>query len=261
MALKTTEKLAELTGACTLIGFWRFRIHAGHQGRAQSTDGHLIHLVTEGGYRLGLGGASFAVEAGMAIWYHEREAVTWTGDRRNVEFLSCGFLLPTLPAPPLQERVWHADTTLKHAFTQALAATESEATSLGRSLRATAGAANVAACICARADFSADKLWSQAETCLSRHHGPWDLGQIATRLHVSASTLHRACLAERGISPGQRLRELRMDYARHLLQQTPLDIGTISQQLHYTSAQSFARAFRQHFGSAPLAWRNHTQGA
>ena len=96
-------------------------------------------------------------------------------------------------------------------------------------------------------------LWDQAEAQASACG--FDLARIAGQLNTSISSLHRACLQRHQFSPGRRLRALRLDYARALIQQTPLPIAEIAVRCGYRCSQDLARAFRKAFGHSPSSLR------
>lgn len=56
-----------------------------------------------------------------------------------------------------------------------------------------------------------------------------------------------------------RLLQLRMEYAKHLLQTTSLAIKDISEKAGYDTVAGFITAFRKYYGSPPGEWRNSNE--
>ncbi|MDX5298142.1 MAG: helix-turn-helix transcriptional regulator [Gammaproteobacteria bacterium] len=82
----------------------------------------------------------------------------------------------------------------------------------------------------------------------------WQLSEVATSLHRSASTLQRQLQREQ-CSFRELLEEARMVTALGLLQGTLLPIGQVAEQVGYQSASRFAERFRARFGLLPSALR------
>lgn len=82
-----------------------------------------------------------------------------------------------------------------------------------------------------------------------------DMSAVATQLHVSPRTLVRR-LCERGSSFSTLLEEARRRDGVSLLADGTLTTAEIAERLGYSSAASFARAFRKWTGSPPGAWRS-----
>jgi transcriptional regulator GlxA family with amidase domain len=68
---------------------------------------------------------------------------------------------------------------------------------------------------------------------------------------MSTRTTNRACKAATGVSPVQRLRDLRMTHARGLLQHTDLPVTEVAFRVGYARVQEFSRDFRKRYGHTP----------
>jgi len=79
--------------------------------------------------------------------------------------------------------------------------------------------------------------------------------EIAYRLHMSKRTLQRKLKAE-GQSYSTLLASIRFDLAKEFLSTSSMPITDVAYQLGYSSPSTFARAFKQQFGEAPLAYRS-----
>ena len=80
------------------------------------------------------------------------------------------------------------------------------------------------------------------------------LNQMAQTLHMSSATLRRR-LSEEGTAFQQLKDHCRMEQAALLLQQAELSIREIAEQVGYTEASTFHRAFKKWQGTTPGAYR------
>lgn len=89
-----------------------------------------------------------------------------------------------------------------------------------------------------------------------RDRGYPSLTELARERHVSPRTMKRR-LAEQGTSYQKLLDELRRDRSLKLLELEGNTIEQIAEQLGYSDAANFNRAFRRWLGVSPSAWREH----
>jgi AraC-like DNA-binding protein len=78
---------------------------------------------------------------------------------------------------------------------------------------------------------------------------------IAGQLNISYSWFRRFFRKYTGVSPGQYLTHLKMQYARQLLEQTSLPVQAIAEQLHFESPGYFSVYFKRQTGLNPLEYR------
>ena len=64
-----------------------------------------------------------------------------------------------------------------------------------------------------------------------------------------------------GVSIGEKLKQLRLEKARHLVSETDATLEEIARQSGYRSRVSFLRCFKQRFGVAPAEMRRRAQAA
>lgn len=83
-----------------------------------------------------------------------------------------------------------------------------------------------------------------------RPHARWTLDEVASTFHQSASTLQRR-LAEDSGSFSQCLREVRLETAMALLQDSGFQVAEVAARCGYESHSRFSAAFRKRFGFAP----------
>ncbi|WP_110685438.1 GlxA family transcriptional regulator [Salinicola aestuarinus] len=88
---------------------------------------------------------------------------------------------------------------------------------------------------------------------------PLSLTELAARVQLSPRQLQRHFLGELGTRARDYYLALRLDRARHLLEETDRDILSIGLGCGFQSASSFSRAYRRRFGHAPSAARRHDQ--
>lgn len=104
----------------------------------------------------------------------------------------------------------------------------------------------------AKVDEKLVALWEDVAAHLS---DDWQLGSLAARFHSSREHLRRACLKHFGRSPMQQLTYMRMQQARHLLEETNDKLESIAAAVGYESGLVLARAFRRWVGCTPTEYR------
>ena len=97
---------------------------------------------------------------------------------------------------------------------------------------------------------------------------PLPLPELAARLDVSQRQLERDFRAVYGLSPNRFYRQLRLNLAHRLLQQTDLSVTEVAVSSGFVSSEHFSRAYRAQFGvppsrdrlqstQAPASWMPH----
>lgn len=84
---------------------------------------------------------------------------------------------------------------------------------------------------------------------------PIALDELAGRLGLSRRQLERLFERDLGKSPAQYFLDLRLQRARHLLQQTELRVIEVAMACGFASAAHFSKCFRRAFGAPPHAVR------
>ena len=103
----------------------------------------------------------------------------------------------------------------------------------------------------ARQQSLADQAMS---TVLRDIQRPWSIEELADTLGVSTSRLAHGFRHEAGASPGQWIRQVRLEHARHLLAQG-LSVTEIAQELGYANPFNFTRAYKAAYGVPPSSDR------
>ncbi|WP_240914694.1 AraC family transcriptional regulator [Roseimicrobium sp. ORNL1] len=104
----------------------------------------------------------------------------------------------------------------------------------------------------AKVDEKLVSLWDEVAASLS---DDWQLNSLAARFHSSREHLRKACLKHFGRSPMQQLTYMRMQQARHLLEETNDKLDAIAEAVGYESGLVLARAFRRWVGCSPTEYR------
>lgn len=86
-------------------------------------------------------------------------------------------------------------------------------------------------------------------------YGELDLPQIATRHHISLSTLRRLVRRSSGYPLHEYIHRLKMAEAKHLLLNTPLQVKEIAGMLNYNDPFYFSRLFKKYCGVSPQLCR------
>lgn len=84
---------------------------------------------------------------------------------------------------------------------------------------------------------------------------PLSVEQLAKLMGTSVRTLSRRCRAELGEGPAELVRRLRLEEAARLLADTRLSLAEVAERSGMGDASTMWRAFVQHHGIAPHAYR------
>lgn len=245
-----------------VVGVWRFVREPFFRAAVRSLPGHLLHLITAGHYRLKTNGREYRVAVGDLVYYHESESVEWRGDASRVVFYSVGFLAPELPPPPIEQRVFRAAPPLRRIFARLYEAWEA-----GRRERPFAVYARLADLLdelqrsgrakAAAAAPGSGSLWWRAESIVrERRLFRPTLEQLCRRTAATRGKLIRACRTATGATPIKRLRELRMEEARGLLQYSHLNVTQVAEYLGYLRIHEFTRDFTAFHGRPPRQFKH-----
>lgn len=97
-------------------------------------------------------------------------------------------------------------------------------------------------------------LWTQVDASLEQD---WSVARMARQMHLSAGHFHRITVQLLGLTPGEKLNQLRMQRARLLLLHSSLPIYQIAEQVGYQNPFAFTHAFRRAFGYPPSEERKN----
>lgn len=85
------------------------------------------------------------------------------------------------------------------------------------------------------------------------------LEELSQRVGIDKFHLVRLFKKKTGTSPLQYFQRLKIETAKYLLEKTDQSIQHISEELQFSDAFHFSRAFKKHFGLSPGHHRNRTQ--
>ena len=234
--------------------------------RAESTPGHLVHVVESGEVSQVAVGRPERFSDGDVVWYHECELIEGRVLRAPWRFITINFIAPALAPPPEDRRILPAGPRTLALARRLLTLWRDRAMpSAERALRCMAtlaellldcmplGETPVAARVYPQ---NAVELWWHTEKLLrERLDTPADLKTMARLSGLSVRTTIRACKAATGMPPVQRLRELRLTYSHTLLHYSGLPVTEIAFRVGYARVQEFSRDFKKRSGCTPRDMR------
>ena len=223
-----------------------------------SLPGHLIHVVTEGRVQQSTAGHRQEFGPGHLVWYYENEPVHGQILEAPWTFYTINFLAPTLPPPHFDHRVTVADAAALSKVEQLLALWRDRAApATVRHLRCFSLLMEIilhalpieSQVLCA--DVST-LVWWEIETQLRIDLSqPIDLRYIEKLSGRSRRTINRACYLAVSMSPMRRVKEIRLSYARGLVQHSTLTMTEIAYRVGYTRVQELSRDYHNRFKRSP----------
>jgi AraC-like DNA-binding protein len=226
--------------------------------KAESLPGHLIHIVIEGEVEQNAGGIIERFGPGDSIWYWENEPVQGRIIKAPWRFYTINFIAPSLPPPPLTERVKPAST---HAISAAHEMfkiwNNTNMPQLERHLRLHKLLLEIMIELISESTLgqcaeSEAALWWKVEAVV-RHDlsQPFRIATICEMFHKSERSLFRACNKATGMPPIRRIRQIRLSYARGLLTHSGLTVSEVAYRVGYKRVQEFSRDYKKQFGIPP----------
>ncbi|EMI53807.1 AraC family transcriptional regulator [Rhodopirellula sallentina SM41] len=226
--------------------------------RSESLPGHLIHFCTAGRVEQRSGGVIQRFGKGDAIWYHENESVEGSVIDPPWEFYTINFRAPSLLPPPLDQRVFPvSQSAMSHTKRLLEIWRDVDGSAVKRHLQVHAHLLQIIAEILPtdpenqRID-TPSQLWWEIETrlraCL---HDPIDLRHLETLSGRSQRSISRACRLATGLSPMKRVKQVRLSYARGLVQLSDLSMTEIAMRIGYPRVQEFSRDYHILYGTTP----------
>ncbi len=203
---------------------------------------------------------------GHLVWYHQEEPVEGIILKAPWRFVTVGFLAPDLPPPPDERRVIPVPAPVKRSLRSLLLAWREGPEDCAMRALLCIGLLNQAlrdvlaltypAPTAGPALATLPSRWWKAEKWARQNlEQPPALAELARRAGLSERGTSRACHAATGMSPGRRLKAIRLAHARNLLQLTDLRITEVAQMAGYGRVQEFSRDMRKHHGINPTTLR------
>lgn len=104
-----------------------------------------------------------------------------------------------------------------------------------------------------------DRALDEVMRAVQRDPGKrWTVDALAGRVHLSRAQLTRRFRAIAGCSPAHFVISVRIERARHLIQETTMTLSQIASALGYDDVYFFSRQYKQYTGYAPSSLRRHT---
>ena len=104
-----------------------------------------------------------------------------------------------------------------------------------------------------------ERIWSALQVMLEEPSGKHTVESLAERAGMSRSTFAQRFAQAYGNGPMNLLRDLRMNHAALLLEQSQNTIDRIAQMSGFASRSSFSHAFKLSTGSSPANFRRHAR--
>jgi AraC-like DNA-binding protein len=226
--------------------------------QSESLPGHLIHVCTAGEVEQCAGGITQHFAAGDAIWYFENEPVQGRVLHAPWVFYTVNFRAPSLAPPPLSQRVQpvepHVIQCIERLFTTWIA---TDMPAMLRQLRVHILLLELLADLVPvewqhhRAD-DPTRLWWELERQLRSHlDQSIDLALLEELSGRSQRSINRACRLATGMPPTKRIKQVRLGYARGLVQLSELSMTEIALSTGYSRVQEFSRDYHANFGRTP----------
>jgi len=97
------------------------------------------------------------------------------------------------------------------------------------------------------------KFTDEAKAIILEHLSDEHFGvsELANAMHMSRSSLLRKCKKQTGLSASQFIRQIRLEEAMELLQESDLTVSEVSYRVGFGSSSYFIKCFREHYGHPP----------
>lgn len=236
------------------------RITRPHTGpfHSQSLPGHLIHLVETGRVIQQAGGVNEEFGPSHSIWYNENEPVKGRIIESPWTFITVCFDAPNLLPPPLDQRVKPIASTELELGERLLDVWQN--TSLAptiRHMRVHAVLLELLVHIVSekaqtyRLDTPTELWWNIERQIRQDLSQPLDLEHLSNVCRRSKRSINRICYLATGTSPMKRIKEVRLGYARGLVQHSQYSITEIAFRVGYNRVQEFSRDYHKRYGTTP----------
>lgn len=226
--------------------------------QSQSLPGHLLHIVSEGRVRQSAEGRVEAFGPGAVVWYYENEPIRGDILRVPWRFITINFHAPALAPPPDEHRVLPAGGSVVRRARRLLALWRNRGhTALERQLLCHRALLDLLLEVRRHArlrrvsHLDLNVWWPVEKQLRARLAEPFTLDLIQNLSGYGLRTLIRACHSATGMPPMKRLKELRLGYARGLVQHSDLPLTEIAFRVGYSRSQEFSRDYRRRFEITP----------
>lgn len=111
----------------------------------------------------------------------------------------------------------------------------------------------------AEEDQKDDRLGHAFSVVEQSLHKAWTVADIADLTFYSEPHFYRLCKEQLGRSPKQILRDLRIERAKHLLEQTDWPLAELANRLGFSDQFNFSNRFKKDVGISPSQFRKNAQ--
>jgi AraC-like DNA-binding protein len=235
------------------------------RGRFQATSlpGHLLHLVCEGKVRQTAGGRTQHLGPGDVVWYFEDESVRGEILQAPWKFITINFEAPTLAPPPEDQRVQRASPEMAARFRELHRVwNDAEQPHITRHIQTHILLLQLLLELvpadqkALRLDAATQPWWAIEAKLRNRLDGPIDLSVLEGISGLSRRKIGEACELATGCSPLKRIKQIRLTYARGLVQHSALTISEIAYRVGYSRVQELSRDYHSFFKSTPRQERS-----
>ena len=101
-----------------------------------------------------------------------------------------------------------------------------------------------------------ESLWNEISGSLDQE---WTVARLCSTMNCSRSQLTRICHEIYGVSPGWKIREMRMERAKQMLSSSSSSIVDIAESVGYSSPTLFSSSFSSYEGESPREYRRKRQ--
>lgn len=91
-------------------------------------------------------------------------------------------------------------------------------------------------------------LWHKVASDLTK---PWSIEELCEQMNLSKAHLTRLCIELYQMSPGLRVRSIKMDQAKTLIENTGMPISVVCEMVGFPNPSTFSTAFKRFFGVSP----------
>jgi len=238
---------------------WFYQWPPYHSTTSDSPPGHTIHYMVEGEYTLILNHKTETIRKGDLVYYAGNEPHQYQGGSQSVIMYSVNFSSPDFPVLSGSGRIFRLPENHTESFrTLYLAFHQPENTQL--SLEAFAVLNGILGKMYEReaVPFRNNSAlpWKEIETLIrTERRFRIKTSELSSYLGISSSTLYRMCIRETGKSPEKKIKEIRMNEAKKMLQYSGLNISGIAAYLGFPRIHEFSREFSEEIKKSPREFK------
>jgi AraC-like DNA-binding protein len=228
------------------------------QFRSSSLPGHLLHFVVEGRVQQTSGGRNQHLAPGDVVWYFEDESVRGEIEQAPWTFFTVNFEAPTLAPPPEHKRIQHVKLATASKFEALFDAWRNQRqTDMARHLRVHALLLDLlfdllpVAQTTHRMDAPSKPWWTIEAKLRGKLAEPIDLEYLQKLSGLSQRNIVEVCELATHTTPMKRVKELRLSYARGLVQHSDLTVSEIAYRTGYSRVQELSRDYHERFKVTP----------